>query len=321
MTVRFSLALGLLLSLQGCLDGTPAQTAGQHQICERAEIHPADGHVLQRSTTVFDGQGRLSESTLEFFGASSLSNGRLTVTYEGTTEVWSYDDFNDGSVDGTRTFERDAAGRLVTMTRDGLEGWRAGAQSMAWTYDADGRTSTVDAIDAHGKPINIAFSYDAAGRLAVHTVRSTNADDTPAIDVARLTRDDEGRLVRVDTYRDDNAVPALVYVYAYDDAGRLSVSGVGSSADTILETYTRTYNADGQVVAARWDSQLDGVDRHTYTYRDDGTLATATTAHGEDGPPHRTVTFEGCGLTAPDHSALGPFFDLPQHKVISPSFE
>ncbi|HEY8544138.1 MAG TPA: DUF6531 domain-containing protein [Acidimicrobiales bacterium] len=141
--------------------------------------------------------------------------------------------------------EWDAAGRLVARRRNGL--------GLAWTYDADGRCTSV----VHPDGAAITYEHDAAGRVVAAT--------HPAVGRITQAHDDAGRLVaRVSdhgaerwAWRDGVLVGHEVEIDGVGQAG-----GTGHAIVTELER-----DAAGRVVAAT----VDGA-RTSYAYDPAGQL-------------------------------------------------
>ncbi|MDM7890087.1 DUF6531 domain-containing protein [Curtobacterium caseinilyticum] len=203
--------------------------------------------------------------------------------------------------------EYDRRGLLVRRVTDGRE--------TRWTYDADGLRTSVHAPDGSvtrterdpagrkGTVEHTAFGdvhheYDGAGRpTAVRTAGTSDSwshdhgfvvghtrSDADTTSTTRLTRDRDGRLVRIER-------PGTTTVYEHDAAMQL----VRAATDGVETTWS--YDAAGRLVVER-----TGGGTRTFEYDDAGQLVAVTgpegrTSHEYDARGQRVRS------TAPDGTA------------------
>ncbi|KTR51039.1 RHS repeat-associated core domain-containing protein [Curtobacterium oceanosedimentum] len=237
--------------------------------------------------------------------------------------------------------EYDRRGLLVRRVTDGRE--------TRWTYDADGLRTSVHAPDGSvtrierdpagrtGTVEHTAFGavhheYDGAGRLtAVRTAGTSDSwshdlgfvvghtrTDADSTSTTRLTRDRDGRLVRIErpgttTVYEHDAAMQLVRAdtdgvettWSYDAAGRLVVERIGGS--------TRTYEYDdaGQLVAV---TGPEGRTSHEYDARGQRVRSTApdgtATRYSWDGRGWLRLIASGSSSTSTHVDALGDLVDV-----------
>ena len=183
----------------------------------------------------------------------------------------------------TVDFDRDAAGRVDTMT----QGTGGSARTTLFSYDANGFLEEVldPANREHG------YTRDLAGRLEART--------RPDLEVVSYTRDDNGNLVTLTT------ASAEDHDFTYDTADRMAsyeppvVTGV--SAPETDFTYTDDHELQ---VITRPDAQTITMAYGATT----GRLDTITTTRGD-----YDVTYDSAGrideVTDPDGGAVAYAYD------------
>ncbi|GAA3571313.1 hypothetical protein GCM10022197_29750 [Microlunatus spumicola] len=223
----------------------------------------------RRTTWTYDASGRPATMAVDGRTVTALTRDlrRRTVRTVDTTR-------EDGTV-VEHELEWNRRGQLVRRTRDG--------RSVAWTYDADGRrtsmvtpdgTTTAYAYDLAGNLTSIdssalgraAFDRDVAGRLISalaggliqswehrdgfvvgHTITDGEGSTRTTID-----RDADGRISRI--VKGDGSVSTATD-YAYDGAHQLIEARIRttSGTSTISSTNRWRYDADGRLVAESTD--------------------------------------------------------------------
>ena len=223
----------------------------------------------RRTTWTYDASGRPATMAVDGRTVTALTRDlrRRTVRTVDTTR-------EDGTV-VEHELEWNRRGQLVRRTRDG--------RSVAWTYDADGRrtsmvtpdgTTTSYGYDLAGHLTSIdssalgraAFDRDAAGRLISalaggliqswehrngfvvgHTITDDEGSTRTTID-----RDADGRISRI--VKGDGTVSTATD-YAYDGTCQLIEARVRttSGTSTISSTNRWRYDADGRLVAESTD--------------------------------------------------------------------
>ncbi|HET7460097.1 MAG TPA: RHS repeat-associated core domain-containing protein, partial [Longimicrobium sp.] len=135
---------------------------------------------------------------------------------------------NNGATPDTETYAYDAAGNAVSISTT-VQGFGSQAYAFSMTYDNDGRVRTVTypRVDS-GDPLQVAYSYDRAGRLAaVGTTPSDvpvdpdNPPTPPEMRYASYAYDAVGRLAGQSLNNTAQAT-AVARSYGYDAAGRLT---------------------------------------------------------------------------------------------------
>jgi RHS repeat-associated protein len=233
-----------------------------------------------------DPAGALTSAAHPLLGTIALHRdeaGRLTgLDHLGGSESWSYRDSelvgHSIERDGQRRvteLERDAAGRVITETRDGV--------INRYHYDAAGQLTTTDTPDGAR-----AFSYDPAGRLITETgsdrevgytydAASQLCERRRGNEVTRYTYDAAGRrqtetgpeLTRTFTW---NSLDQLTGIHRQDPAGestiKLTVDAFGDLAsvnDTPL-----AWDPTGLISQLRClgDNTVIGSDEQTWAQTD-----------------------------------------------------
>ncbi|SDU81186.1 RHS repeat-associated core domain-containing protein [Microlunatus sagamiharensis] len=256
----------------------------------------------RRTTWTFDASGRPATMAVDGRTVTALTRDlrRRTVrTVDSTRE--------DGVV-VEHELEWNRRGQLVRRTRDG--------RSVEWTYDADGRrtsmvtpdgTTTSYGYDRAGHLTSIdssvlgraAFDHDAAGRLISalaggmiqswehrdgfvvgHTITDSEGSTRTTID-----RDDDGRITRV--VKGDGSVTTATD-YAYDGAHQLVEARIRttSGTSTISSTNRWRYDAAGRMVAESTDQAA-----LLHVYDAAGQLLTSNDAGGRE----VRYTYDGAG--------------------------
>ena len=251
----------------------------------RAGYDPPGRQVWQespdgrRTTWTYDASGRPATMAVDGRTVTALTRDlrRRTVRTLDYTDTTRED--GHGNVFAVEhELEWNRRGQLVRRTRDG--------RSVAWTYDADGRrtsmvtpdgTTTAYAYDAAGHLTAIdssalgraAFDRDAAGRLISalaggliqswehsdgfvvgHTITDGEGSTRTTID-----RDADGRISRILKADGADGGVSTATDYAYDSAHQLIEARIRttSGTSTISSTNRWRYDADGRLVAESTD--------------------------------------------------------------------
>ncbi len=247
----------------------------------------------RRTTWTYDTTGRPVTIAVDGRTVTALTRDlrRRTVTITDTTD-------EDGRV-AEHELEWNRNDQLVRRTRDG--------RSVTWTYDADGRrtsmvtpdgTTTAYAYDVAGGLTSIessalgraAFDRDAAGRLISalaggliqswehsdgfvvgHTITDREGSTRTTIE-----RDTDGRITRL--VKGDGTVSTATD-YAYDGACQLVEARIRttSGTSTISSTNRWRYDADGRLVA---ESTVAASVQHVYDAA--GQLLSTLDAEGKE---------------------------------------
>jgi len=256
----------------------------------------------RRTTWTFDASGRPATMAVDGRTVTGLTRDlrRRTVRTTDTTR-------EDGVV-VEHELEWNRRGQLVRRTRDG--------RSVEWTYDADGRrtsmvtpdgTRTAYGYDPAGHLTSIdssvlgraAFDRDAAGRLISalaggliqswehrdgfvvgHTITDSEGSTRTTID-----RHDDGRITRV--VKGDGTVTTSTD-YAYDGAHQLVEARIRttSGTSTISSTNRWRFDAAGRMVAESTDQAA-----LLHVYDAAGQLLTSNDAEGRE----VRYTYDGAG--------------------------
>ena len=229
---------------------------------------------------VYDGLDRLIEKT-----ATGINNTEQTISYayDYLGNVTQMVDEN-----GTTLYTYDKLGNILTETR--------GALVKEYAYDANGNRTSADISNGSFEQ-SLAYTYDKNNRLT---------KVAEGKDYISYTYDSNDRLHTSRNYNYSDGTEFCTYaVYHYYDSGLLSdkqnynYSSVSSSH--ILEDYTITYSADGNIAtvtdindsvtsyiydnAGRLTSEsIDGTTKASYTYDAFGNRAVMTT-------PDSTTTY------------------------------
>ncbi len=261
----------------------------------------------RRTEWVFDAQGRLASTRVDGRVVSSISRDvrARRVTLSDRTRG------DDRVV--THELEWDRRGRLVSRTRDG--------RGLSWTYDAEGRRSSMTTPDGS----TTSYERDAAGRLV--------GVEHPLLGRAALTRDPAGRVVSaaaggvIQSWEHDAGLVVAHTVtdaegsarteVARDEQGR--VSAVTREGETTTYDYDDAHQLVGMRVAGaaggagvRWSYDAAGRlvfetaagETRELSYDTAGQLVSATgydgatTTYSYDGAGRRTseVRADGSGL-------------------------
>ena len=222
----------------------------------------------RRTTWTYDAAGRPASMAVDGRTVTALTRDlrRRTVRVA--------DDTGPRRVE--HELEWDGRGDLVRRSRDG--------RTVAWTYDAEGRRSSMTTPDGQVTT----YGWDAAGRLATvdHTALGRAAFDRDA--AGRLVSAVAGGSVQSWEYRD-----AFVVAHTVTDAAGARRTEVGRDPDGRVRRVVRpaadgtdvvtTYEHDGacQLVEARTRTAA-GTSTWRWAYDADGRLVRETTDDGHD---------------------------------------
>ena len=263
------------------------------------------------STVEHDGTGRVVATTdaLGRRSTTSYDAAGRPVTHadpSGRTLRWTYDASGRverfGPDDGSSpvVLQRDVLGRVVQVDEADLThrlAWdrngrlverRRGDLALAWTYDADGRTTALQLPDG----TTTTSEHDAGGRLS--------ATQHPATGRTTLHRDADGRLLEART-------PTGTHTWAYED-GVLSEHATVQDGRPWLTRLLR--DAGGRLAGVDRDGRLD-----EYAYDEAGQLVSVSS-----GAEALTFSYDAGGRLQAETSGASEWryeYDLAAQLVAS----
>ena len=240
-------------------------------------------------TLAYDAAGRVTHVAEPFglaltFGYDAAGNrtsvedsrgGRTTVTFDAAGRQQAEELGGTGITKTRVTRGYDAAGQVVTVTR---EAWAAGTAGYAlagtttFAYDAAGRTAGITHKTAAGTALaTFAYEFDLAGRLTAQT--DNGVGTSYAYDAA------------------DQLTTAGAATFGYDATGDRTNAGYATGAGNRTSTdgvWTLTYDADGRV-----SKRSKGASAETWVYAYDhrGQLTTATRSATDGGAATGVATY------------------------------
>jgi YD repeat-containing protein len=202
---------------------------------------------------VYDAAGRLTEK-VKPSGATihydyDVLGHLLTKDYEERMEAttYAYDSFGNRlsmtDESGESTYTYDEAGRLITHTQ-------ADGRALSYTYDSYGRMATLTYPDEH----TATYTYDLADNIV-------EVEDS-LTGTTLYTYDAEGRVLSCT--RPDGTET----LYTYDALGNLTEL-VNSREDTVLSSFTYTYDALGRIATEEAFQEVAGTGADSATDKPD----------------------------------------------------
>ncbi len=292
--------LGLLISLVACgpsKDGAAAPASNDtsdiggidSDVVDSGEGDPSDTGSDDTSDTGQTGnRSPYADCTAQVSDTSGFVG---TWTYDADGHVVTYR-YDDGRLPMGFTYSRDAAGNLLSYTRDNYDDGSVDERGF-YTYDAYDRLVVSTVEDAAGVVvITVSYLYDAAGNRVSTTYLSAGSNylnevtydgrGNPLVNTYdygmdgsvdsrteyRYTYDAAGQIVLQEVDNDRDGMFEVQVVMAYDAAGRRvsmeSVTTYGGS--TIVAYFAWVYDASGRLVTQSYD---DGRSADYATFRHD----------------------------------------------------
>jgi len=223
----------------------------------------------------YDGDGNEIRAKV-LLGTTTIEVYDYTYDADGNMLSSEVDSDGDGTADSRVTYTYDANGNLISEETDS-DGNYLADEIKTYTYDADDNLIEVQTdSDADGTTDATAwYTYDSVGNL-----------DRIAFD-----QDGDGFLVSGDDY-------CMLYDWSVDGSEESRVDYDADCDDVSDAVYLeRTYDADGNRLTSRWDSDVDGsVDQiYTYTYDADGNMTQSTEDTDGDGYSDYIRTYDTRG--------------------------
>jgi RHS repeat-associated protein len=233
----------------------------------------------------------------------------------GRTIQFAYDDLgrvvSEAWVGGNHvvTYAYDAAGQLLAASDP--------SGTLAYTYDARGRTTRVATSGPAGRPDTVLdYVYDAAGNLLAVTdtigggAQGTNSYLYDALDrVSRIvqtgaginekrvdfTYDPLGAFDTISRFSDAaGAAPVARSTFAYDTLNRVTNIAHQNAANTLLNAFSFVYDAASRITQI---TDIDGATDFTYSTVDELLGA----AHADPANPDESYRFDANGNRTSSH--------------------
>ncbi|MEE2752113.1 MAG: MopE-related protein [Myxococcota bacterium] len=243
------------------------------------------GILIEAYTYVYDSDGNMTDRFVDTDG-DGVDDHISAWTYDADGNLLSQeiDSDGDGTVDERTTWGYDVDGNEVEEHQDS-DGDGAIDLSQWRNYDSDGNIS-YEAYDNDGDSIvDITYTYsrDSDGN-ALSADNDTDGDGT--IDRQWIwTYDTDGNNTSIDVDTDMDGITDVVYYEAtFDVDGNRTWYAYDSDLDGAWdETYTYTYDSDGNVLSAAEDTDGDGNAEVTYTYNSNGDTTSKANDSDSDG--------------------------------------
>ncbi|WP_406858742.1 DUF6531 domain-containing protein [Streptomyces sp. HUAS MG47] len=250
------------------------------------------GQTTNAKTTAYawDEAGNLTSTKLPTTAARTESRtydqaGRLTSMTEGN---------------GNRTFERDAAGRVISDTFKDLATTKPATR---YGYDTAGRltrscTDTTGGGSCLSGTAGETYTYDKVGnRLTTKTATATTTNTYDAAD--QLTRSVTGTTTSDFTYdADGNLAKNSAGTYAYTAEGRVKTATIGT------KVWTYGYDADGN----RTSLSVDGALQRTAWWDVNNKLPVIASERATDGTLMGNYEYDPLGAPLAMDNTKGSYY-------------
>jgi len=250
-------------------------------------------------TYVYDNNGDMTSYVFYYYG---ILIEAYTYVYDADGNMTDrYVDTNgDGVDDHISAWTYDADGNLLTAEVDS-DGDGTIDERTTWGYDADGN-EVEEHKDSDGDGVIDSSewrNYDSDGNLLDESY--DNDGDSVADNVYTYYRDSDGNPLSADNDTDGDGLIDREWIWTYDTDGNNTFIEVDTDVDgvTDLVYYEATFDVDGNRTWYAYDSDLDGAwdETYTYTYDSDGNMLSAVEDTDGDGNAEVTYTYRSEGDT------------------------